>query len=49
VELIGEARRVGGKGAVFALCRRDARLYDAAAVIESCLVSVRAAAMKAGK
>jgi hypothetical protein len=47
VELIGEARRVGGRGAVFAISKRDARLYDAAAVIEQCRDAERSAAMKA--
>ncbi len=47
VELIGEARRVGGRGAVFALCKRDARLYDAAAMIEQCRNAEHAAAVKA--
>jgi hypothetical protein len=36
IQILGEARTVGGKGAVWAMVKRDARMFDAAAVIESC-------------
>lgn len=46
VALLTDAYAVGGRGAVWALCRKDARLYDAALVIEHCRVSEKAARME---
>ncbi|MEN6535354.1 MAG: hypothetical protein ABFD89_16945, partial [Bryobacteraceae bacterium] len=47
VQTITGARSVGGRGAVYAMCKRDARLYDAAMVIEECRAAEHAAAVKA--
>lgn len=44
--MISEARTVGGRAAVWALVKRDARLYDAAAVIEQCRASEHSARME---
>jgi hypothetical protein len=47
VRLLGETRAVGGRGAVWALCKRDGRLLDAATVIEGCRVAEHNAAINA--
>ena len=46
VDRLTEARTVGGRGAVWSMCKRDARLYDAALVIEQCRMMERAARME---
>jgi hypothetical protein len=47
IQIITEARNTGGKGAAFAITKRDARMYDAAAVVEQCRNAEHAAASKA--
>lgn len=46
VTLLGEARMLG-RGALYQLCKKDARLWDAAVVIEHCRNAERVARFKA--
>jgi hypothetical protein len=39
IQILSDARTVGGRGAVFAIAKRDVRMYDAAATMERCRVA----------
>jgi hypothetical protein len=47
IDLLTEMRNAGGRAAVWALARRDARLFDAAGIVQRCRAAEDMASYKA--